>query len=166
MMRTPTTRIQVWMVLLVVSAVLTTTGAFPGPHQDASGSSRSSSLPSSSSEATGHKILEEEVVYSRWRIFLRRLVQMPNDKVVDFDVSQFELYKCSCQHLGRPTKSLLSKEQRTDCCISHECLCLIVVILLDRIETIPHTIGYCSKGQWRCHHLCLELHLQDGHLVS
>ena len=36
---------------------------------------------------TGYKILSEEIVYERWRKVIQRKVQMPNGKIVDYDVS-------------------------------------------------------------------------------
>eukprot|EP00545_Synedropsis_sp_CCMP1620_P005903 CAMPEP_0119015666 /NCGR_PEP_ID=MMETSP1176-20130426/11388_1 /TAXON_ID=265551 /ORGANISM="Synedropsis recta cf, Strain CCMP1620" /LENGTH=246 /DNA_ID=CAMNT_0006968977 /DNA_START=17 /DNA_END=757 /DNA_ORIENTATION=+ len=41
--------------------------------------------PSSSSLGT-YAVLEESVLFSRWRILYQRLVRMPNGNVVDFDV--------------------------------------------------------------------------------
>jgi hypothetical protein len=33
-----------------------------------------------------YEVLEENILYSRWRILYQRLVRMPNGKVIDFDV--------------------------------------------------------------------------------
>ena len=34
----------------------------------------------------GYNIVNEQILYSRWRILLQRVVQLPNGKVVDFDI--------------------------------------------------------------------------------
>ena len=34
----------------------------------------------------GYNIVDEKVVYSKWRILLQRLIQLPNGKVADFDI--------------------------------------------------------------------------------
>lgn len=48
--------------------------------------SRAAFARGGSSDPTGYKLVEENILYSRWRILYQRLVCMPGGKVVDFDV--------------------------------------------------------------------------------
>jgi len=49
-------------------------------------SKSSKAISSSTSNNESFRIVSDEVVYSRWRKILRRIVEFPNGKVVDYDV--------------------------------------------------------------------------------
>lgn len=48
-------------------------------------------IPRGGHEANPFEILEDRVVYSRWRVLTQRKVRMRNGKVVDFDVSFYSV---------------------------------------------------------------------------
>ena len=57
--------------------------AFVGKTRTAEGNDQNNST---TTEPHGYNVLKEQILYSHWRILLQRMVELPNGKVVDFDI--------------------------------------------------------------------------------
>ena len=89
------------------------------------------SNPGVSTSQAGYKILSEEIVYERWRKVIQRKVQMPNGKIVDYDVRAIPVITITLFFLYKKLGSIY--------------ICRFLYFF----------IGNWSKRFWCCHYFCM-----------